>query len=186
MMSRLLAREGYHVIGMDNLITGDLRNIEHLFRLEQFEFYHHDVSKFIDFKENPQFFRNKWIVYLITEILNSGDEGENLFNHMKLLVLLFRYLIILPTDEINDNVIQIQDGKRTSQTGILLATRLIKENYVCATQLPITEVSEKVVEEIQDAKDRTEETNEVETTEIETDGSPADASAEPAATAEEE
>jgi dTDP-glucose 4,6-dehydratase len=32
---------------MDNLITGDLRNIEHLFRLEDFEFYHHDVSKFI-------------------------------------------------------------------------------------------------------------------------------------------
>lgn len=40
-------REGYHVIGMDNLITGDLRNIEHLFPLEQFEFYHHDVTKFI-------------------------------------------------------------------------------------------------------------------------------------------
>ena len=40
-------REGYHVIGMDNLITGDLRNIEHLFKLKQFEFYHHDVSKFI-------------------------------------------------------------------------------------------------------------------------------------------
>ena len=39
--------QGYHVIGMDNLITGDLRNIEHLFKLEQFEFYHHDVSKFI-------------------------------------------------------------------------------------------------------------------------------------------
>jgi len=39
--------EGYHVIGMDNLITGDLRNIEHLFKQEQFEFYHHDVSKFI-------------------------------------------------------------------------------------------------------------------------------------------
>jgi dTDP-glucose 4,6-dehydratase len=39
--------EGYHVIGMDNLITGDLRNIEHLFRLEHFEFYHHDVSKYI-------------------------------------------------------------------------------------------------------------------------------------------
>ncbi len=39
--------EGYHVIGMDNLITGVLKNIEHLFRLEQFEFYHHDVSKFI-------------------------------------------------------------------------------------------------------------------------------------------
>lgn len=40
-------KEGYHVIGMDNLITGDLKNIEHLFKLEQFEFYNHDVSKFI-------------------------------------------------------------------------------------------------------------------------------------------
>jgi len=39
--------EGFHVIGMDNLITGDLRNIEHLFPLEHFEFYHNDVSKFI-------------------------------------------------------------------------------------------------------------------------------------------
>jgi dTDP-glucose 4,6-dehydratase len=40
-------KEGYHVIGMDNLITGDLRNIEHLFELPQFDFYHHDVTKFI-------------------------------------------------------------------------------------------------------------------------------------------
>jgi len=40
-------KEGYHVIAMDNLITGDLRNIEHLFKLKEFEFYHHDVSKFI-------------------------------------------------------------------------------------------------------------------------------------------
>ncbi len=40
-------KEGYHVIGMDNLITGDLKNIEHLFKLKEFEFYHHDVSKFI-------------------------------------------------------------------------------------------------------------------------------------------
>jgi dTDP-glucose 4,6-dehydratase len=40
-------REGYHVIAMDNLITGNLKNIEHLFKLEHFEFYHHDVSKFI-------------------------------------------------------------------------------------------------------------------------------------------
>src|SRR3984893_7467972 len=36
-----------HVIAMDNLITGDLRNIEHLFKLENFEFYQHDVSKFV-------------------------------------------------------------------------------------------------------------------------------------------
>ena len=39
--------EGYYVLGMDNLITGDLRNIEHLIKLERFEFYHHDVSKFV-------------------------------------------------------------------------------------------------------------------------------------------
>lgn len=35
------------VIGMDNLITGDLKNIEHLFKLKEFEFYHHDVTKFV-------------------------------------------------------------------------------------------------------------------------------------------
>ena len=40
-------KEGYHVIGMDNLITGDLRNIEHLFPSENFEFHNHDVSKFV-------------------------------------------------------------------------------------------------------------------------------------------
>src|SRR6201985_3977874 len=40
-------KEGYHGIAMDNLITGDLKNIEHLFKLKEFEFYHHDVSKFI-------------------------------------------------------------------------------------------------------------------------------------------
>jgi dTDP-glucose 4,6-dehydratase len=39
--------KGYYVIAMDNLITGDLKNIEHLFKLENFEFHHHDVSKFI-------------------------------------------------------------------------------------------------------------------------------------------
>lgn len=39
--------EDFHVIGMDNLITGDLKNIEHLFKLENFEYYHHDVSKFV-------------------------------------------------------------------------------------------------------------------------------------------
>jgi len=45
-------KEDYHVIGMDNLITGDLKNIEHLFKLEHFEFYHHDVSKFIHIPGN--------------------------------------------------------------------------------------------------------------------------------------
>ena len=40
-------REGYEVIGMDNLITGDMKNLEHLFKLKQFEFHHHDVSKYV-------------------------------------------------------------------------------------------------------------------------------------------
>ena len=39
--------EGYRVIGMDNLLTGVLRNIEHLFPLENFEFYFHDITKFV-------------------------------------------------------------------------------------------------------------------------------------------
>ena len=39
--------EGFRVIGMDNLITGDIRNIEHLFKNKDFEFYNHDVTKFI-------------------------------------------------------------------------------------------------------------------------------------------
>ncbi len=40
-------REGYSVIAMDNLITGNIRNIEHLFKHPHFEYYHHDVSKFV-------------------------------------------------------------------------------------------------------------------------------------------
>ena len=39
--------EGYTVIGMDNLLTGNIKNIEHLFPLKEFEFYHHDVTKFV-------------------------------------------------------------------------------------------------------------------------------------------
>lgn len=40
-------QEGYYVIGMDNFITGNPRNIEHLFPLPHFEFYHYDVTKFV-------------------------------------------------------------------------------------------------------------------------------------------
>jgi dTDP-glucose 4,6-dehydratase len=40
-------KEGYHVIAMDNLITGNLKNIEHLFKHPNFEYNHHDVSKFV-------------------------------------------------------------------------------------------------------------------------------------------
>ena len=41
-------KEGDFVIAMDNLITGDIKNIEHLFKHKNFEFYHHDVSKFVN------------------------------------------------------------------------------------------------------------------------------------------
>ena len=40
-------KEGYQVIGMDNLITGDMKNIEHLLKMESFEFYHHDITKYV-------------------------------------------------------------------------------------------------------------------------------------------
>src|SRR5678809_18632 len=44
-------KEGMHVIAMDNLITGDKRNIEHLLKLPNFEFYHHDVTRFVHVPE---------------------------------------------------------------------------------------------------------------------------------------
>lgn len=45
-------KEGYYVIAMDNLITGDLKNIEHLFPNENFEFHHHDVTTFVHIPGN--------------------------------------------------------------------------------------------------------------------------------------
>ena len=46
-LSDRFIKEGFHVIAMDNLLTGNIKNIEHLFPLKQFEYYHHDVSKFV-------------------------------------------------------------------------------------------------------------------------------------------
>jgi dTDP-glucose 4,6-dehydratase len=40
-------KEGYTVVGMDNLLTGNIKNIEHLFKVKEFDFYHHDVTKFV-------------------------------------------------------------------------------------------------------------------------------------------
>jgi dTDP-glucose 4,6-dehydratase len=48
-------KEGFHVIAMDNLITGDLRNIEHLFKHPDFEFYHHDVSSYVHVPGNLKY-----------------------------------------------------------------------------------------------------------------------------------
>jgi len=42
-----LIKEGCQVVGIDNLITGDLKNIEHLFRNDQFTFQKNDVSNFV-------------------------------------------------------------------------------------------------------------------------------------------
>ncbi|HVF80495.1 MAG TPA: UDP-glucuronic acid decarboxylase family protein [Flavisolibacter sp.] len=48
-------KEGYEVIAMDNTITGDVKNIEHLFPLKEFTFYHHDVTKYIHIPGNIDF-----------------------------------------------------------------------------------------------------------------------------------
>lgn len=44
-------KEGFKVIGMDNLITGNIKNIEHLFPLKEFQFYNHDVTTFVHVAE---------------------------------------------------------------------------------------------------------------------------------------
>jgi dTDP-glucose 4,6-dehydratase len=46
-LSDRFLKEGFKVVGMDNLITGNLKNLEHLFPNPDFEFYHHDVTKFV-------------------------------------------------------------------------------------------------------------------------------------------
>jgi len=48
-------REDYRVVGMDNLITGDLKNIESLFKDANFEFYEHDVSTFVHVPGNLEY-----------------------------------------------------------------------------------------------------------------------------------
>ena len=39
--------EGFEVLGMDNLITGNMENLEHLVGHPQFTFYHNDVSNHV-------------------------------------------------------------------------------------------------------------------------------------------
>ena len=40
-------KEGYQVIAMDNLLTGNIDNIANLFPLPEFEYYHYDITKFV-------------------------------------------------------------------------------------------------------------------------------------------
>ena len=51
-------KEGYYVIAMDNLITGDLMNIEHLRSNPNFEFIHHDIPKYIDIEGSLDYILN--------------------------------------------------------------------------------------------------------------------------------
>lgn len=48
-------KEGYEVIAMDNLLTGNIKNIEHLFPIKEFQFYHHDVTKFVHVPGNVDY-----------------------------------------------------------------------------------------------------------------------------------
>lgn len=43
-------KEGYYVVAMDNFITGDKKNIEHLIGTKNFEFVAHDVTNFIELR----------------------------------------------------------------------------------------------------------------------------------------
>ncbi len=40
-------KEGYYVVAMDNLVTGSLKNIEHLMHRDDFEYFHGDVSNYV-------------------------------------------------------------------------------------------------------------------------------------------
>ena len=67
-------KEGYFVIGMDNLITGDLKNIEHLFKLENFEFYHHVSDEFeaMDIPHITTFIRE--LLPAVTQMANTPTQ----------------------------------------------------------------------------------------------------------------
>ncbi|MBQ0769008.1 MAG: SDR family oxidoreductase [Bizionia sp.] len=47
--------EGFAVIGMDNFITGDKKNIEHLLNHPQFQFVKHDVTEYIKIEEDVDY-----------------------------------------------------------------------------------------------------------------------------------
>ena len=44
-------KEDFYVIGMDNFITGDIKNINHLFDHPNFDFIKHDVTEFIKIED---------------------------------------------------------------------------------------------------------------------------------------
>jgi hypothetical protein len=121
----------------------------------------HDVSKFIDYRTTPQYYRDKWINYLFTEIVCSGNDGENLFTHMKLLVLLIKYLTILPVGIELGEIRVIDDSLRTTQVALQIARQLITTSYGC-TPIPIRDAAvqqnlapEAIAQDIAGAQERT-------------------------------
>ena len=54
----LFLAKGFRVVCVDNLITGSIKNIEHHFANEHFEFYHHDVTKFIHISGDVDYVMN--------------------------------------------------------------------------------------------------------------------------------
>ena len=119
----------------------------------------HDVSKFVDFEENPQYYRNKWIIYFIHEMCNSGNSDLKLFNHMKLFILLFRYLTMLPTVNIDGTLVLIDQATRTTPEALEREEGLIDDNYRCDL---VRVRADRIPPEIVAAQQEIEEVNEVE------------------------
>jgi hypothetical protein len=119
----------------------------------------HDVSKFVDFEENPQYYRNKWIIYFIHEMCNSGNSDLKLFNHMKLFILLFRYLTMLPTVNIDGTLVLIDQATRTTPEALEREEGLIDDNYRCDV---VRVRADRIPPEIVAAQQEIEQVNEVE------------------------
>ena len=51
-LSERFLKDGFSVVGIDNYITGSLKNIELLSSFQNFEFIEHDVTKHIEYKGN--------------------------------------------------------------------------------------------------------------------------------------
>jgi hypothetical protein len=110
---------------------------------------------------------------LVTEIFNSENDGENLFNHMKLLVLLYKYLTLLPAYLETHEVIN-QPGRETTQAAIGIAQQLIQRNYSCV-QISVAQAAAiegltpaGLLQNIQAAQDTTQQRNIADNTDIAT------------------
>lgn len=136
-----------------------IREIPNLLTENPYNPKEHDVSKFVDYQENPQYYRNKWIIYLIHEMCNSGNNDVNLFNHMKLFILLFRYLTMLPTVNIDGTLVLIDPATRTNPQALEREEGLIDDNYRCDV---VRVRADRIPREIRAAKQEIEEVNQVE------------------------